>query len=248
MSTAIIERRFVQSFELRSTVSGGKRTISGYGASFNQPFSKQMARALGFSERIAPGAFQRAIREKQDCICTRDHDPKQLLGRVSNGTLRLSEDGKGLRFSCDLPDTQDARDIHTLIQRGDLRGCSFGFIATREKWGKEKADNGNLQATREIQDCDLLDVGPVAMPAYDEGTSVDSREEKDDWDDDDDVEEASLQELDGGMANSAFLRSLFPSGQIPVEVRSRLQLRRRKSGIVSVRERMKMRLELSDRL
>lgn len=70
------------------------------------------------------------------------------------------------------------------------------------------------------------------MPAYDEGTSVDSREEKD-WLDaiDDDTEEASLQGMDSDMANSAFLRSLFPSGQIRVEVRSRLQLRRCKSGI-----------------
>jgi hypothetical protein len=246
--TQFIERRFIPANELRSTVQGGKRTISGYAASFNTPFSKQMARALGFSERIAPGAFQRAIREKQDCICTRDHDPKHLLGRVSNGTLRLSEDSRGLKFSCDLPDTSDARDIHTLIQRGDLKGCSFGFIPTKEKWGKEKSDNGNLQATREIQDCDLLDVGPVAMPAYDIGTEVNSKSEAAAWDDmdddnDDDVEEASLQDVE----NNAIVRAFFPNG-VPAEVRSRMHLHRRKSGIVTVRERMKMRLELSNRL
>jgi hypothetical protein len=242
--TQLVERRFIN-LELRSTTQGSKRSITGYAATWDTPFSKQMTRAMGFSERIARGAFSRALREKQDVICTRDHDPKQLLGRVSNGTLQLSEDSKGLRFSCDCPDTQAARDLHTLIQRGDIKGCSFSFIPTKERWGKEKnRDNGNLQATREIQDCDLLDVSCVAQPAYDVGTSVDAREDFEDYDDDedDDTAKASLQEMDGGMANS-FLRSMFPNG-VPVEVRSRMRIVRRKSGIVTAEQRNEMELEL----
>jgi hypothetical protein len=227
--TQLLERRFV-SLELRATTTGNRPSMQGYAATFNQPFSKQMTRAMGFSERIAPGAFSRALREKQDVLCTRDHDVKHLLGRVSNNTLRLAEDAKGLRFSCDLPDTTAARDLHTLIQRGDIRSCSFGFVPTKEKWGKEKNDNGNLQATREIQDCDLIGCGPVAAPAYDQGTSVEAdRDFFDDKDDDDDIdslEKNSLQELDGGQASS-FLRSMFPNG-VPAEVRSRMTFRRKR--------------------
>jgi uncharacterized protein len=247
MSNAIIERRYVSSFQLRSFMQSGKRCMSGYAATFNTPWSKQLTRQTGIKESIAPGAFSRAIKQQQDCICTRDHNPSLIMGRVSNGTLRLREDRKGLFFECDMPQTQAADDLHELIKRGDVKACSFSFISSPagEKWGQEKNDKGNLQATRTLTDVDLMDVSPVSTPAYDIGTEVNSREEKDEDDDDlEDFEENSLQEVE----RNSFIHALFPTGHIPVEVRSHMQLRRRKSGIVTVRERMKMRLELSSRL
>jgi HK97 family phage prohead protease len=244
MSNAIIERRFLNA-ELRASMKGSTRTIAGYAATFGKSIRPEMQRQLGFNERCAPGCFQRSIRSGADITCLQNHDPSLLLGRVSNRTLQLREDNKGLYFECSLPDTSVARDLHALVTRGDIHSCSFSFSAgdNGAKWTKEKNDNGNLQATRTLTDVDLLDVSAVTEPAY-LNTEVNARGEKDDDEDDlDAIEENSLQEVE----HNSLVRAFFPNG-IPVEVRSHMELRRRKSGIVSVRERMKMRLELSSRL
>lgn len=192
--TSTTERRFFSS-EIRSSARGSKRSISGYAATFNTPFSKYMERALGFTEKINPGAFKRAIQTRQDVICTQDHRSELLMGRVSNGTLRLQEDSKGLHFECDTPDTQAARDLHTLINRGDIKGCSFVFTPNGKNGDLWSQKNG--QASRTLLDVDLIDVCACAVPAYDQGTSVGAQQN-------------SLQEIE---------RSLFPNG-VPSEIRS----------------------------
>jgi HK97 family phage prohead protease len=139
--------------------------IEGYAAVFN------VSADLGFlTERIAPGAFTRAIADKQDVRCLFNHDPNNVLGRTKSGTLTLSEDNTGLSYVCDMPDTQIGRDVHTMITRGDVDQCSFGFIVTKEQVSYK--DDGTC--LRQIQDCDLFDVSPVTYPAY-ESTSVEAR-------------------------------------------------------------------------
>ena len=44
----------------------------------------------GFRERIAPGAFDRSIREAHDVKCLLNHDPSKVLGRTTSRTLQLS--------------------------------------------------------------------------------------------------------------------------------------------------------------
>jgi len=183
----MIERRFLQA-ALRAESTDGKSYLSGYAASFNT-LSEDLG---GFVERILPGAFSRALREKQDIRCLLNHDASLILGRTKSKTLQVSEDSKGLRFRCLLPDTQVARDLAVSITRGDLDQCSFAFRAVQQNWLEEKAADGSIQYIREIVDCDLSDVSPVTAPAYATGTSV-------------------------GVSD----RSLFPDG-MPAEVRSHL--------------------------
>jgi HK97 family phage prohead protease len=115
-----------------------------------------------FSEQVAPGAFTRAIKE-DDVRCLLNHDANLILGRNKAGTLSLEEDEIGLRFACELPDTQWGRDTQTSIARGDISQCSFGFQVTAEAWQKRygKPD------LRTISECRLFDVSPVTYPAYD---------------------------------------------------------------------------------
>ena len=112
-----------------------------------------------------PGAFDKTLRE-DDIRALWSHDTSKVLGRKSAGTLRLSVDAKGLRYEIDPPDTQIGRDAITSIRRGDVTGSSFGFVprATVEK--KE----GN-QYIDEQHDLQLMEVSPVAFPAY-SATSV----------------------------------------------------------------------------
>src|ERR1700719_1162527 len=104
------ERRFFSDVELRATQTGEATHIRGYAATYASSLTPRAQKAFGFNERIKPGAFDRALRERQDCMCLVNHDQNQLLGRVSSGTLRLRADSKGLNFECTLPPTQSARD------------------------------------------------------------------------------------------------------------------------------------------
>lgn len=154
------EFRYLAGTELRAK---GGNAIEGYAAVFNS----QSEDLGGFRESIRPGAFSRAIREKQDVRCLFNHNSDTILGRTRSGTLRLLEDSTGLQFNCDLPDTQAGRDVREMIRRGDINQCSFGFVAQDDTWSRDGK-------TRELVDVDLFDVSPVTYAAYPQ-TSVSAR-------------------------------------------------------------------------
>jgi Escherichia/Staphylococcus phage prohead protease len=116
-----------------------------------------------FVERILPGAFSRAIREKQDIVALFNHDESLVLGRRSSKTLRLWEDEKGLRYSLDMPNTSLGRDLLEMVSRGDIQGNSFSFAVAPEgeTWRSDGPD-----MIRELRDVSLFDIGPVTHPAY----------------------------------------------------------------------------------
>lgn len=129
------------------------RRIEGYAATFNSE-----ARLGSFVETIAPGAFRSAL--AGDVLAMLDHDPGKVLGRTRSGTLRLTEDSKGLAFSLDLPDTQAGRDVLALAERGDLGGMSFGFTVPKggDSWQGER---------RTLRTVALKEISVVqAWPAY----------------------------------------------------------------------------------
>lgn len=165
----MIERRFLSGTEVRST---GANSIAGYAATWNSS-----AKLRDFRERLAPGAFTRAINERQDVAMLVNHNPEKLLGRTTSGTLRLKQDSRGLAFECDLPNTQEARDAHQLIKRGDLRGCSFAFVIGdgKQEWTEERDNDGSYFVQRTISDIAVLnDCSVVTFPAY-SNTSVSAR-------------------------------------------------------------------------
>ncbi|AVA15370.1 HK97 family phage prohead protease [Sphingopyxis sp. MG] len=143
------------------------RRIEGYAATYGSE-----ARLGGFVETIAPGAFRSTL--GGDILALLDHDAGKVLGRTRSGTLRLTEDSRGLAFSLDLPDTQAGRDVEALAARGDLGGMSFGFKvpAGGERWDGEK---------RTLYQIDLREVSIVqAWPAYPD-TEVALRSARDAW-------------------------------------------------------------------
>jgi len=154
--------------EIRATTAplnvNGK-TIGGYAAVFNSPTD------IGgeWQEVIAPGAFTETLRSGQDVLALYSHELERLLGRRSAGTLRLTEDDKGLAVEIDLPDTSDGRDVGVLIERGDLKGMSFGFMVTKQEW-----DETITPPRRTIFAVDLREVTVTASPAY-EDTEVGMR-------------------------------------------------------------------------
>lgn len=159
--------------EIRS--NDGKNVAVGYAAVFYNPADPGTQYQLweGCFERIMPGAFDRALRENQDVRGLFNHSTSQLLGRVSAGTLRLSVDNIGLRYEIDLPDNTAGNDCKVSLERRDLRESSFSF-STYENgkvtWTEENRDGQQL-SIRQIEDCDVYDVGPVTFAAYDSSTA-----------------------------------------------------------------------------
>jgi HK97 family phage prohead protease len=158
MDNGVETRRItVNEFELRDAAEGAGMTFVGYGAVFNSD-----SEPLPFTERIAPGAFSRSLRSRNEIKMFVNHDTTQVLASKRAGTLRLSEDSHGLRVEADLPDTTAGRDMAFLIKRGDVADMSFGFSVPRG--GDSWSDDG---ATRELREVRLHEVSIVTgFPAY----------------------------------------------------------------------------------
>jgi HK97 family phage prohead protease len=118
----------------------------------------------GFTEIIRPGAFKRTLAANDsDPLALVHHMPHLVLGRTSAGTLRLSEDARGLAFEVDLPETQAARDLLVSVERGDIRGASFAFTVPS---GGDHWEQRGGQVTRELRDVDLYEITITPSPAY----------------------------------------------------------------------------------
>jgi HK97 family phage prohead protease len=169
----MIERRFVKGAQVRAK-QGDKPGIEGYGSVFGEQYVLWDSPTMRIVETVAPGTFARALQEKQDVRCLFNHEPDNILGRSANDTLRMNEDAKGLHYDADFDmRTRIANDVRCFVDRGDVTGCSFSFSVTKQQ-RTEVEDNDKLIISREIQDVDLYDVGPVTYPAY-EGTGVKAR-------------------------------------------------------------------------
>lgn len=144
-------------FELRATPAGNGMTFSGYAAVFNSD-----SEPLPFIERIAPGAFAKSLKSRNNIRMYMNHDSSMLLGTTRSKTVRLAEDSKGLFVDADLPDTTVGRDLSVLMQRKDVDSMSFGF--TVPQGGDRWSDDGTRRELRQIR---LFEVSVVTgFPAY----------------------------------------------------------------------------------
>lgn len=147
----------VSDFELRANPAGDGMSFTGYAAVFNSP-----SEPLPFIETIAPGAFARSLKSRNNIRMYMNHDSSMLLATTRAKTLRLQEDSKGLLASADLPATSVGKDLSILMQRGDVTSMSFGF--TVPSGGDRWAEDG---MTRELRQIKLFEVSVVTgFPAY----------------------------------------------------------------------------------
>ncbi len=170
-----VERRQIAKNVAKVSIraAGDEQFISGYAAVFyreDDPGSEYWMWD-DYVERLQPGCFDRAIRDSHDARGLFDHNSENLLGRVSNGTCKLSVDSVGLRFEIPIDaDDPDHQRVCAKIRRGDLTGCSFAFANATAEWIEQNNDGKSIWI-RNITDLDLYDVGPVTWPAY-EATEV----------------------------------------------------------------------------
>lgn len=146
-------RTLVRPLSLRA--EGDLQRVGGYACVYNS----QADIGDSFKEVFAVGAFDEAIRG--DVVALFGHDRNRVLGRTIASTLRLTSDATGVGYEIDLPNTSDGRDLAVSVERGDIRGSSFGFRAVKETW-----DETGPMPVRIIQVAELREISPTAFPAY----------------------------------------------------------------------------------
>lgn len=156
---------------LRAEESGSGRKAVGYASVFNTWTTLYRTSYSEVREVIRPGAFRNAIAEGQDVRALWNHDANHPLGRSTAGTLRLSEDARGLKVVIDLPDTTVGRDLIVSMGRGDVSQMSFAFIPRKGGEVVTSRAEGPIEVTEvQIKDVDLYDVSIVTYPAYKEAS------------------------------------------------------------------------------
>lgn len=126
--------------------------LRGYAVVWNSP-----SVGLPFVERFCPGAFARSLSSGTDIVALTAHDGFRLLGRTSDGSLRLEEDDKGLAFACNHPETPSGQDVALAVAQGLLTGVSMTFEAKAESW---------RPGERDITEADLLEISFTDRPHY----------------------------------------------------------------------------------
>ena len=169
-------RYLVNQFEAR-TMAGSKAVISGYASIFDR---SSQVRGGGFVEQIKRGAFTKTLQERgtqtsrDDIKALFNHSTDLVLGSKRAGTLKLSEDTKGLHYEVDLDlDITHHRSAFKMIERGDVTNSSFGFDVIEERWSV--SENSDDPVLREVLETRLYEVSPTPFPAYEDSTVTTER-------------------------------------------------------------------------
>jgi len=163
METTVERRVNNVEFDIRAAESSSDgMSFTGYAAVFNSP-----SEPLPFTEVIKEGAFKRSLKSRNEIKLFMNHNTDVVLGSTRAGTLRLTEDSRGLLATADLPDTTAGRDLSVLMKRGDVSSMSFGFSVPPK--GDTWSQDGN---TRELNQVRLHEVSIVTgFPAYEATTA-----------------------------------------------------------------------------
>jgi HK97 family phage prohead protease len=111
----------------------------------------------GFREYIAPGAFKRSLQSRNEVKLLWNHDAGEPLASVRGGTLKLTEDERGLKVEARLANTSRGRDVAELIRSKTVDSMSFGFSVIKDTW------EGNVRTLNAVR---LFEISLVSFPAY----------------------------------------------------------------------------------
>jgi uncharacterized protein len=119
----------------------------------------------GYMEKVSRGAVKNASTVKSFF----NHDPDHVLSTLeSDPALVLRDTDSGLEYDSPIPPTSYGKDLIINLQRKNVRGSSFAFDVTKDKWTRDDKD----VVYRDITDLTLYEVGPVTNPAYIQTTAT----------------------------------------------------------------------------
>lgn len=161
----------VASFERRA--ENDEKIVTGYATTFNQPYELWSMDGYTLVEQIDRRAFDGC--DMRDTIMQYDHAGR-VFARVSNDTLRLNVDERGLHIEARLDGTEIGRQLYQEIEGGYTTRMSFGFKVDEDKREiTEDKTTGTVTVLRTITKIGrLYDVSAVSIPAND-ATAISAR-------------------------------------------------------------------------
>lgn len=169
------DKKEFRNAELRAA-QGEEFVLQGRACTYNQISSNELA--PGLRERILPGAFSASLAAGQDVIALFNHQERSTLplGRLSTGTLKVSDSPEGLDFRIALDRNNPYhQSVYSSVKRGDLSECSFCMVVEEDNFS-DATIAGRAAQIRNVRRALLLDLSVVSSPFYGAGaTNVDAR-------------------------------------------------------------------------
>lgn len=149
-----------------------EKIVKGYASTFNEPYTLYSDDEVEIREQVDAQAFNNA--DMSDVILQYDHEGR-VFARMSNGTLKVTPDDKGLYIEADLAGTDIGRQLFEEIKGGYTTKMSYGYTVGGSTWERSKLDDGRILELRTITSVNkVYDVSAVSLPANN-GTSISVR-------------------------------------------------------------------------
>ena len=148
-----------------------RKIVRGYASTFNEPYTLYRGDDWRLDEVVDSRAFDNT--DMSDVIMQYDHEGR-VFARMSNNTLTVTPDEKGLLIEADLGGTELGRQLYEEIRGGYTTKMSFGFTVDGEVETKEKVDGTEVYTITITSVRKLYDVSAVSIPAND-ATSISVR-------------------------------------------------------------------------
>lgn len=150
-----------------------QKIVRGYASTFGNAYTLYSDNEYEIREVMDAHAFDDA--DMSDVIMQYDHNGR-VFARVSNGTLSVGADERGLAIEADLGGTDLGAQVYQEIRGGYTDKMSIGMKVdkSRDVWTQEEL-GGKIIETRTINRIQkLYDVSAVSIPAND-ATSISVR-------------------------------------------------------------------------
>ena len=140
-----------------------KKVVEGYASTFNDPYVLWDDKWVTYREQISPKAFDDT--DMKDVIMQYDHRGR-VFARITNGTLSVQPDERGLHIEADLGGTELGRQLYEEIRGGYTDKMSFGFTVNKDEELRTEDEDGHVDILRTITGIEkLYDVSAVSIPA-----------------------------------------------------------------------------------
>ena len=162
----------IRSAENEEVEQEERKVVKGYASTFNEPYTLYEDDDWRFDEVVDSRAFDNT--DMSDVIMQYDHEGR-VFARMSNNTLKVVPDERGLLIEADLGGTELGRQLFEEIEGGYTNKMSFGFTVDGEEVRDIKNASGKTVTVRTITSVrKLYDVSAVSLPAND-ATSISVR-------------------------------------------------------------------------
>ena len=145
--------------------------VRGYATTYNEPYVLYSDDECEIREQVNPNAFDNC--DMSDVIMQYDHEGR-VFARISNNTLSLASDDKGLLIEADLGGTTIGRQLYEEIKGGYTSKMSFGFTVNDDVVEEFTEGTKRVYMRTITQIGKLYDVSAVSLPAND-GTEISAR-------------------------------------------------------------------------